>query len=168
MQLPPLADSKTPSLLRQLTADAAVGGTSAWEAGAQSNFMITASRLGLRVASAANVGRDVYGDFLTGILKVSCTKHSSQTSWLVFSFTVKLKIYCLSCSEQEEGVQLVEPIASGRFEEDLRQTLLCFVLVDLAGNHSFCSRYDLGPWPLLPGVSHLPPGVTKVQAALSP
>jgi sugar/nucleoside kinase (ribokinase family) len=29
------------------------------------------------------------------------------------------------------------------------QTLLCFVLVDPAGGHAFCSAYDFGPWPLL-------------------
>ena len=32
------------------------------------------------------------------------------------------------------------------------ETLLCFVLTDGAGGHAFCSRYDLGPWPLLAGV----------------
>ena len=32
--------------------------------------MIAAARLGLSVASAANVGQDVYGDFLRKILQV--------------------------------------------------------------------------------------------------
>ena len=71
LQLPPVEEVKRPERLRQLTEEAAQGDTSNWEAGAQSNFMIAAARLGLRVASAANIGQDVYGDFLATILKVS-------------------------------------------------------------------------------------------------
>jgi hypothetical protein len=36
------------------------------------------------------------------------------------------------------------------------------VLVALACSHSFVSAYDFGPWPLLEGVTELPPAVTKV------
>ena len=57
-------------MLERLTRQAAEEGQENWEAGAQSNFMIAAARLGLRVASAANLGQDVYGSFLTSILKV--------------------------------------------------------------------------------------------------
>ena len=71
LQLPPVEEVKRPERLRQLTEEAAKGDTSNWEAGAQSNFMIAAARLGLRVASAANIGQDVYGDFLATILEVS-------------------------------------------------------------------------------------------------
>lgn len=70
MQLPSLEEVKRPELLEELTKDAAQKGTENWEAGAQSNFMIAAARLGLSVASAANVGQDVYGDFLRKILQV--------------------------------------------------------------------------------------------------
>ena len=66
-------------------------------------------------------------------------------------------------SSQEEGIQGIEPLAPGSFEERLKQTLLCFVLVDPSGKHHFCSRYDFGPWPLLPGVDALPEGVLKVM-----
>ena len=38
--------------------------------GASCNFMIAASRLGLRVGCAGHCGDDVYGDFLRGILAV--------------------------------------------------------------------------------------------------
>ena len=34
----------------------------------------------------------------------------------------------------------------------MSETLLCFVLTDGDGGHAFCSRYDLGPWPLLADV----------------
>lgn len=71
IQLPPLEEVKRPEMLEKLTVDAANNGQSGWEAGAQSNFMIAAARLGLRVASAANLGQDVYGDFLRDILKAS-------------------------------------------------------------------------------------------------
>ncbi len=40
-------------------------------------------------------------------------------------------------------------------------TLVCYVLVDPQGGHAFCSRYDFGPWPLLSGVSALPPTVSS-------
>ena len=66
-------------------------------------------------------------------------------------------------SLQEEGVIRVEPLAPSSFEEQLKQTLICFVLVDSAGKHHFCSRYDFGPWPLLPGVNSLPEGVSRVS-----
>jgi hypothetical protein len=39
---------------------------------------------------------------------------------------------------------------------------VCFVLVDAAGGHAFCSRYDFGPWPLLEGVERLPAHVMRV------
>jgi hypothetical protein len=64
---------------------------------------------------------------------------------------------------QEERIEaitrIMPPSLSGT---DLDRTLLCFVLVDAAGKHAFCSRYDFGPWPLLGGVSTLPPSVTQV------
>lgn len=67
------------------------------------------------------------------------------------------------CPLQKEGVLRVEPLAPGSFEEQLKHTLLCFVLVGPCGAHQFCSRYDFGPWPLLPGVHSLPDGVMQVS-----
>ncbi len=46
--------------------------------------------------------------------------------------------------------------------DDVRQTLVCYVLVDPHSKHAFCSRYDFGPWPLLGGMVHLPPSSLKV------
>lgn len=70
VQLPPIEEVKRPELLESLTQESVDGDKGNWEAGAQSNFMIAAGRLGLKVASAANIGQDVYGQFLTDILKV--------------------------------------------------------------------------------------------------
>lgn len=70
LQLPPFEEVKRPELLEQLTRETVDGDQSGWEAGAQSNFMIAAGRLGMRVRSAANIGNDAYGQFLTDILKV--------------------------------------------------------------------------------------------------
>lgn len=53
---------------------------------------------------------------------------------------------------QGEGVKRIESMATESLIED---TLLCFVLVDGASGHAFCSRYDFGPHPLLPEVNHL-------------
>lgn len=42
----------------------------------------------------------------------------------------------------------------------LIQTLVCFVLVErMTREHTFCSRYDFGPWPLLS--SFAPSDVSK-------
>ncbi|KAK9830908.1 hypothetical protein WJX81_003466 [Elliptochloris bilobata] len=63
---------------------------------------------------------------------------------------------------QEEGVGHIEALTPGSFAEELRDTLLCFVLIGPASAHAFCSRYDFGPWPLLPGVTALPHAVLQV------
>lgn len=63
---------------------------------------------------------------------------------------------------QAEGIAQVEPVATQALSPELDQTLLCFVLLAPGGKHSFCSRYDFGPWPLLPFVAELPAGVTRV------
>ncbi|GFR46665.1 hypothetical protein Agub_g8280, partial [Astrephomene gubernaculifera] len=44
----------------------------------------------------------------------------------------------------------------------LDSTLICFVLVDHASRHAFCSRYDFGPWPLLEGIQGLPEQAAQV------
>ena len=48
--------------------------------------------------------------------------------------------------------RLVSPEAAAQAGRSMAQTLLCFVLTDGNGGHAFCSRYDLGPWPLLADV----------------
>lgn len=60
-----------------------------------------------------------------------------------------------------------QPLAPEAFDEALKETLLCFVLVnDSSAAHAFCSRYDFGPWPLLPGVERLPNEVHQVRITL--
>ncbi|KAK9814389.1 hypothetical protein WJX72_005061 [[Myrmecia] bisecta] len=93
--------------------------------------MIAAARLGMKVASVANIGDDQYGQFLREVL------------W-------------------EEGVYHLYPLAPHAFREELKRTLLCFVLIGPEAQHGFCSRYDFGPWPLLPGVDSLTPATCKV------
>lgn len=66
---------------------------------------------------------------------------------------------------QKEGVHEVRPlIGLDQLDESLKQTLLCFVLVAPDAAHSFCSRYDFGPWPLLPGVTSMPPSAWQVTS----
>jgi sugar/nucleoside kinase (ribokinase family) len=66
-------------------------------------------------------------------------------------------------------VKLIEPVAavenvntSTTVTKEQDATLLCFVLVAPNSQHSFCSRYDFGPWPLLSFVNTLSPGVERV------
>lgn len=99
----------------------------AWEVGGNTNFMIAAARLGMQVAPVGHLGPDEYGQYIKDVL-------------------------------QREGVHEVRPlIGLEHLDESLKQTLLCFVLVAPDSAHSFCSRYDFGPWPLLPGVTAMPP-----------
>lgn len=127
--LPPVDESSRRDLLSRLTADPPP--TSSWEVGGNTNTLIAASRLGLRVASVGHVGQDVYGNFLANVL-------------------------------EQEGVKLIEPVATGGLTPEQDATLLCFVLVTPDSQHSFCSRYDFGPWPLLSFVDSLTPGVERV------
>jgi hypothetical protein len=51
---------------------------------------------------------------------------------------------------QEEGIQEHLTLTENVEDELLLHTLVCFVLVERSTRaHSFCSRYDFGPWPLL-------------------
>lgn len=61
-----------------------------------------------------------------------------------------------------EGIRRIEPVALGHMTPEQQQTLLCFVLVNGDGQHAFCSRYDMGPWPMLEFVRQLPPGAQQV------
>ncbi len=104
-------------LLQYLTANPP--GKDAWEVGGNTNTLIAASRLGMRVAAVGHVGEDTFGKFLEHVLVEERTGIASTI--------------------------LDESLPSIRGEE----TLVCFVLVDKATNeHTFCSRYDFGPWPL--------------------
>ncbi|KAL0045494.1 hypothetical protein WJX82_008274 [Trebouxia sp. C0006] len=81
----------------------------------------------MRVAPIGHLGPDEYGQYIKDVL-------------------------------QREGVHEVRPlIGLEHLDDSLKQTLLCFVLVAPDSAHSFCSRYDFGPWPLLPGVTTMPP-----------
>jgi len=98
---------------------------SSWELGGNCNFLIAASRLGLRAACAGHVGKDQYGKFLIDELAIEGVEHA----------------------------ELIPGDDRGMRSSALAETLICFVLSDGAGAHAFCSRYDLGPWPLMRDVS---------------
>lgn len=66
--MPPLEEVKTSEYLRQLTAQ--THSREFWEVGASCNFLIAAARMGLNTAAVANLGEDVYGQFLLDVLKV--------------------------------------------------------------------------------------------------
>ena len=129
--IPDPAALKTEAFLATLDAagdDAAAGDAGSpsdeWEVGGNCNFLIAAARLGLRAECVGHVGEDPQGAFLRATLA-------------------------------EEGVplrrlaspELVAEAAAKHARMD--KTLTCHVLRDGEGGHAFCSRYDLGPWPLL-------------------
>ena len=124
--IPDPAALKTEAFLATLDASAEDSSELAdrWEVGGNCNFLIAAARLGLRAECVGHVGEDKQGAFLRATLA-------------------------------EEGVpmrrlaspELVEEAARANARMD--KTLTCHVLSDGEGGHAFCSRYDLGPWPLL-------------------
>lgn len=62
----------------------------------------------------------------------------------------------LAVALQEEGVRKHINLTDTLPEDDpiLAKTLVCFVLVDRRSReHTFCSLYDFGPWPLLSGLT---------------
>ena len=72
------------------------------------------------------------------------------------------------CCLQAEGIRDIRPlIGEEQLDEALKETLLCFVLVAPNSAHAFCSRYDFGPWPLLPGVTSMPLSAWQVLATFS-
>ena len=126
--IPDPAALKTEAFLATLDAEDSSEDSSVladrWEVGGNCNFLIAAARLGLRAECVGHVGEDAQGAFLRATLA-------------------------------EEGVplrrlaspELVEEAARANARMD--KTLTCHVLSDGEGGHAFCSRYDLGPWPLL-------------------
>eukprot|EP00892_Ulva_mutabilis_P009615 jgi/Ulvmu1/7025/UM033_0084.1 len=117
--LPPAAVEQRTELLASLSARPPP--KTQWKVGGGTNFMITASRLGLDVCSCGHVAQDDFGHHLMRVLMdEGITKHINLT----------------------DSISDDDPI--------LVQTLVCFVLVHrISREHTFCSRYDFGPWPLL-------------------
>ncbi len=68
MQMPAVEELKTPEYLRHLQQQDT--DQSLWEVGASCNFLIAAARLGMSCAAVANLGEDVYGEYLLNILEV--------------------------------------------------------------------------------------------------
>ena len=66
----------------------------------------------------------------------------------------RLVIIIVACT-QSEGVSHQRSLTNATPATPLLRTLICFVLKHrVSAAHAFCSRYDLGPWPLLR--RHLP------------
>ena len=79
-----------------------------------------------------------------------------QNSKLKYGEALSSVAFSFDLWQYTEGVplrRLVSPDAAASAGRNMTQTLLCFVLTDGAGGHAFCSRYDLGPWPLLAEVA---------------
>lgn len=126
---------KTDASLASLDASAEAKDDARWEVGGNCNFLIAASRLGLRAECAGHVGDDAHGAFLVETLAAE---------------GVPFRDLCAIASEDAQT-----------------ETLKCFVLTDGAGGHAFCSRYDLGPWPLLSRVDVVDEGAASALARCS-
>lgn len=129
--LPPPDRFSRSALLEELTAQPPP--IESWEVGGNTNTLIAASRLGLKVACIGHVGDDAYGRFLIDVLDKEGIQRIEPVA-LKDSLTVP----------------------------DQDRTLICFVLVAPDSAHAFCSRYDFGPWPLLSFVDDLSHGVKEV------
>lgn len=119
-------DTKRMSLLEELSGNPP--SQESWEVGGNTNTLIAAARLGMRVGALGLIGEDSFGTFLTEVLKA-------------------------------EGTGIVSGIVDRNLlpgRDHAFETLACFVLVNTRTNeHSFCSKYDFGPWPLFWNVHSL-------------
>lgn len=98
-----------------------------------------ASRLGLNTRYIGHYGIDPYGSFLERVLQEEQVglyrMHEDSSS---------------SSDDSEHGLtdtqkpasHLSRKLQKGGMRGGWGQTLLCWVLVDPHGNHSFCSRFD--------------------------
>ena len=166
-ELPSTELKSRQKLLSDLTA--APPSRTAWEVGGNTNFMIAAARLGMQVAPVGHLGPDEYGQYIKDVLQVICLANLLHCE----SLTSAARCILSACEVvqmlmQKEGVHEVRPLVGlEHLDESLKQTLLCFVLVAPDAAHSFCSRYDFGPWPLLPGVTSLPEDAWQVRLSLA-
>lgn len=124
VRVPELPPAKGGELLARLERSASSPDGS-WEAGGNSNVLLSAARLGLTACALGVLGADIPGAFLTGILNEE-------------------GVEVLPLRDANEGIADCGPSAGESF-----RTLRCYVLLDPHGQHAFCSRYDIGPWPLL-------------------
>ncbi|CAN1131744.1 5-dehydro-2-deoxygluconokinase 1 [Linum perenne] len=99
-----------------------------WEAGGNCNVVIAAARLGLNCATIGHIGSELYGQFLSDVLRDERIRMVEMT---------------------EDGVDVVDT-SSAAYE-----TLLCWVLVDPLQRHGFCSRADFSEDPAFSWMSKL-------------
>ena len=95
LQMPALQELKTPEYLRHLQQQDT--DQSLWEVGASCNFLIATARLGMCCSAVANLGDDVYGDYLLKILEVPSS----------YSFEEEIcagRVTCLSMLTLTRGV----------------------------------------------------------------
>ena len=119
--------------------------TSAWEIGGNCNFLVAASRVGLRCECVGHVDDDAHGRFLVDAL---------AEEGVPFRRICSRELVDAAVADREKARGELGN-SDARDEENAAEafsTLKCFVLTDGAGGHAFCSRYDLGPWPLFPDV----------------
>lgn len=90
-----------------------------WEAGGNCNMAIAAARLGLNCVSIGHVGKEIYGNFLSDVLR-------DEGIGMVGMSTNDDTVSCSGASYE---------------------TLLCWVLVDPLQRHGFCSRADFSKDP---------------------
>ncbi|KAG4976738.1 5-dehydro-2-deoxygluconokinase 1 [Glycine soja] len=100
-----------------------------WEAGGNCNMAIAAARLGLNCISIGHVGNEIYGKFLSDVLR-------DEGIGLV-------------------GMITNDDIVNSSSGSASCETLLCWVLVDPLQRHGFCSRADFCEEPILHWMSKL-------------
>lgn len=96
-----------------------------WEAGGTCNFSIAAARLGLHCAALGQIGNEKYGWFLREVM-------------------------------EKEDVSIIGIDRDGEcLLVNNDETVLCWVLVDAARRHSFCSRFDFNKEPAFSWINKL-------------
>ncbi|KAL5068121.1 hypothetical protein RYX36_019008 [Vicia faba] len=124
-QLPPLSVHERKAFMERLASSPPP--KKYWEAGGNCNMAIAAARLGLDCVSIGHVGDEIYGNFLSDVLRDE-------------------GIGMVEISTGDDTVT-----SSG----DSYETLVCWVLVDPLQKHDFCSRADFCKEPAFNWLSQI-------------
>lgn len=147
--LPDEDEATRKALLRELMSEPPPGHR--WEVGGNTNTLIAAARLGMRAAAVGHIGKDTYGNFLKEVLRSEGVDFVESLMSEVLVEDGNGSVASGSCD-----------LGAVSSESDASPTLVCFVLVAPDTQHSFCSLYDFGPWPLLSFVKKVTPDMKRI------
>ena len=155
-----------------------------WESGGFSNSLIAAARLGLTCSAIGHLGNDKFGEFLLKIMRQEGINFHEFYRGGDPAMSEKLPLRFPEPStqpphsnrnweEENDGAQwggafrndqvtsvVTNPVTSAvtnPVTNPYVETLFCWVMIDRAHCHAFCSRFDFDSNPMFASLVRLPP-----------